>query len=96
MLLCAIHAHHLLPGLCAFSTVTFMAGMTTKILILTVQRDDAARRYFDHLRRGNLTPSQLTAFELQDVALRLLLKAAQIELDAEIELQTLLNVEQAA
>lgn len=44
---------------------------------------------------GNLTPAQKQAFQYRDMAYLLLFKAAQMELDAECELQTLLNMEKA-
>lgn len=47
-------------------------------------------QFFKSRNPGNLTPAQEQAFQYRDMAYLLLFKAAQIELDAETELQALL------
>ena len=60
---------------------------------LTKARDRARENFFTHINPGNLTPAQLQAWELENTAFRDLLVAAQIRLDAEIEMHDLLDWE---
>lgn len=66
------------------------------ITYLTDVRDDARTRYFTHVDPGGLTPAEKRAWDFENFAYLLLLQAAQIKLDAEIELQRLLDLEMAA
>lgn len=61
-----------------------------EILRLTDARDRAASDYFSHLDPGGLRPADKQAWCLEDQALLLLLRAAQIRLNGEITLQRLL------
>lgn len=65
-----------------------------KIATLIDERDRARASYFAHHRPGNLTPAQLTAFRCRNMARLLLLKAAEAELNAELEITALLAAEQ--
>lgn len=60
---------------------------------LTCERDYARKKFFAHSHPGNLTPAQYLAWQLEHDALRFLLRAAQIRLDAEIEMHDLLHWE---
>lgn len=64
-----------------------------KIEKLNAQRRGTQAQYFAHRDPGNLTPTEKQAFQYRDMAYLLLFKAAQIELDAETELQALLAEE---
>jgi hypothetical protein len=57
---------------------------------LTSERDLARQKFFAHHNPGNLTPAQFKAWELEHHALKELLEAAQIRLDAEVEMHDLL------
>jgi hypothetical protein len=58
---------------------------------LTAQRNAARDRFFAHDDPGGLTPAFLSAWQIEHDALAELLRAAQIRLDAEIEIQRLLE-----
>lgn len=59
-------------------------------------RDGARQQFFAHRDPGNLTPAQKRAFQYRNMALLLFLNAAQIELEAEQDMQALLAMEKAA
>jgi hypothetical protein len=65
----------------------------TKLFRLRQRRDEARDHFFLHRNPGNLTPAENTAFAMEAEAYELLLRAAQIRLDAEEELQRLLAAE---
>lgn len=73
-----------------------MAKNTKLIADLTCALSVARSRFFSHEDAGNLTPAQKRAFDYTNMAYLLLFQAAQIELDAETEMQTLLAAERAA
>ena len=73
----------------------YIGPMADDIQTLFAHRDAAKAQFFAHCDPGNLTPSQKTAYQFRDMALLLLLKAAQIELDAELELRDLIRAEAA-
>lgn len=58
--------------------------------VLTNDRDRARQSFFAHSNPGNLTPAGSRAWQIEHNALRDLLRAAQIRLDAETEMQQLL------
>lgn len=64
--------------------------------LLIANRDHARAAFFAHGDPGNLTPAQRLAFQYRNMALLLLLKAAQIELDAELHLHALIAAEENA
>ena len=66
------------------------------ITFLLKRRDSARDAYFSHIDPGGLTPAQKEAWKLENMALLLLLHAAQMRLEAEYELACLLNAERAA
>jgi len=66
------------------------------IIELTKARNFARDAYFAHHDPGNLTPAQKHAYQYRNMALLLLLHAAQAELDAEVDMRALLSMEQAA
>lgn len=73
-----------------------MADETNPVLFhLTAARDTARHNFFMHRNAGNLTPSQRIAWHYRDMALLLFFKAAQLELEAETEIQVLLATEAA-
>lgn len=72
-----------------------MADDITKLSLLKIKALEAQDAFFAHRDPGNLTPAQKQAFQYRDMAHLLLFKAAQMELDAETELQALLNMEPA-
>lgn len=72
-----------------------MADGTPNLSDLIDARDTAREQFFAHRDPGNLTPSQKTAFQFRNMALLLLLKAAQIELEAELEMHALMALEAA-
>lgn len=81
--------------------VSYIACMSSgnlsnrKLLRLTGARNKARWEYFNYSDPGNLTPPQKRAFKYRSMALLLQLEAAQIELDAEAEIQELLELEAA-
>lgn len=72
-----------------------MADGIPSISTLIAARDGARERFFAHRDPGNLTPPQKTAFKYRNMAMLLWLKAAQIELEAELELCAMLEQETA-
>lgn len=76
--------------------IAFMGTDAHFLSDLIDKRDAAREQYFAHRHLGNLTPAQETAFKLTNMALLLLLHAAEIELSAELELHALLATEQEA
>lgn len=68
---------------------------TLKIDRLQTQLRTAQGHFFGNRDPGNLTPAAKQAFQYRDMAYLLLLKAAQMELEAEVELQVLLKTEAA-
>lgn len=75
--------------------IACMADDTLNISILMDRRDTARDRFFAHRDPGNLTPPQRLAFKYTNMAFLLLFKAAQTELEAEIEMLALLEAETA-
>lgn len=73
-----------------------MADDATLLDLLFANRDAALAAFMAHCDPGNLTPAQKRAFKHRNMAYLLLLKAAQMELDAELELHALLAMEHAA
>lgn len=67
----------------------------TKLSLLRMARDEAAREYMRHRDTGGLTPSEKRAFELEEEALSLFLEAAQLRYIAEQKLIDLLHAEHA-
>lgn len=58
-------------------------------------RDKARAAFLAHVDPGNLTPAQRRANQFRNTALLLMLKAAQLELDAELEFHALIANEAA-
>lgn len=73
-----------------------MADANQHLTDLIEARDSARAQFFAHRDPGNLTPSQKSAFKYRNMALLLLLKAAQLELDAELQLHALMIEDNAA
>lgn len=69
---------------------------SNNISALQHQRDEARSNYFAHVDPGGLTPPQKQAWDYDHFALQLILQAAQLRLDAEAEMQALLQNECAA
>lgn len=72
-----------------------MADDTPNLSDLIDARDGARATFFAHRNPGNLTPPQKLAFKARNMALLLLLEAAQIELDAELQMHALMALEAA-
>lgn len=68
-------------------------AITRKIYSLSADVRRAQEVFFASRDPGNLSPAQKQAFHYRDTAKLLLFKAAQLELDAELELQKLLAME---
>lgn len=66
-----------------------MAKDCPNLSALMDARDAARDQFFSHRDPGNLTPAQKSAYRYTNMALLLLLKAAQIELESELEFHAL-------
>lgn len=73
--------------------IACMAASDNDIVQLVTTRDKARDEFFASRDPGNLTSIQKQAFQYRDMAYLLLFKAAQMELDAELELRALLKAE---
>lgn len=73
-----------------------MADEISNLTWLKIKATNAQQEFFAHRDPGNLTPAQKQAFQYRDMAHLLLFKAAQMELDAEVELRALLNAEKVS
>lgn len=72
-----------------------MVDSGTELSRLFDERDVARERFFAHRDPGNLKFAQKRAFRFKSMAYLLLLKSAQMELEAELEMQSLLAQEAA-
>lgn len=76
--------------------IAVMADDQNRFLdILFAKRDNARADYLSHCDPGNLTAAGKRAFQYRNMALLLMLKAAQLELDAELEFHALMANEAA-
>lgn len=74
----------------------FMPEPSLHITALITARNDARLTFFAHRDPGDLTPAEKRAFKYRNMAFLLLLKAAQMELEAETEMEALISLEQTA
>lgn len=62
-----------------------------QLATLRKHRNEAARNYFRHLDPGGMTPAEKVAWQIENMALALLVQAAELRLEREREMQKLLR-----
>lgn len=64
---------------------------TKQLAALKNRRNAAARNYFRHADPGGLTPAEKQAWQIENLALAMLVQAAELRLRDEREMQRLLR-----